>query len=209
MWTEEIEQVRHFIKQTKYLKKNPLRRWLISHYLKTISSLIGCTGVLEGEVLDVGCGEGFVAHYLSHHRYDVRLVGMDIDMGVLTVARQLNEPAHFIHGDVNRLPLRDHAYELVLCNEVLEHLNDPEQALQEVRRVAKRFCIVSVPREPHYRLANIMIGANFKRWGDDIDHRQRWTKRQFVCFLERHFRIVSIKQPVLWTIALCQVDTRK
>jgi ubiquinone/menaquinone biosynthesis C-methylase UbiE len=207
MWTDEIDHVRHLVKQTKYLKRNPLRRWLIRHYLETIASLIEYTGVAE--LFDAGCGEGFVARYLSQYQPELQLAGMDIDGGVLAVAQLLNDGGSFVQGDVGRLPVQDDTYELVLCNEVLEHLRDPEQALREVKRITRHYSMFSVPREPHYRLANITIGANLRRWGDDPDHHQRWTRKQFVRFLERQFEVITVRQPVLWSIALCRVRPGK
>ena len=75
MWTPEFEGVRHLVKQTKYLKTNPLRQFLIGQYLAAVSSLVAQTRVKE--ILDVGCGEGFVTRHLSQEHHDVQLVGAE------------------------------------------------------------------------------------------------------------------------------------
>jgi ubiquinone/menaquinone biosynthesis C-methylase UbiE len=205
MWTSELEPLLPLVKQTKYLKTNPLRQFLIRKYLSAITSLVVRTGVEN--VLDVGCGEGFVTRYLSGKLEGLQVVGTDLDVGVLAVAQVLNRDSIFLQADIYNVPIHDRAYDLVLCNEVLEHLRHPERALKEIERVTRQYSIISVPREPHYRLANLLIGANLPNCGDDPDHRQRWTYEQLVLLLKRHFEVLAIVKPVLWTVALCRVPT--
>ena len=204
MWTTEFDAVRHLVKQTKYLKRNPLRQHLIRKYLEAVSALVAQTPA--DRLLDVGSGEGFVVRHLGQQYQAMQSVGVDLDIEVLTVARALNAGSAFVQAEIARLPIGDDAYDLVICNEVLEHLYHPDSALRELERVTRQYCIVSVPREPHYRLANILIGANLRNWGDDPGHHQRWNYRQFVHFLRRRFEVVCVVQPTLWTMVLCRVN---
>ena len=194
------------VKQTKYLKKNPLRRYLIQQYLDTVALLARST---DGRtILDVGCGEGFVVRHLHGERPELQPSGVDIDPAVLKVAAYQNPGCLFAVAQATRLPAATAGFDLVLCNEVLEHLDAPEAALREIGRVARRYFIFSVPREPHYRLANMLVGANWSRWGDDEDHRQRWTRGQFVAMLAAHFDVLAVRTPFPWTMALCQKKAR-
>lgn len=190
------------VKQTKYLKQNPVRRFLIRQYLETIEAFTNLTPAQT--VLDVGSGEGFVMRHLREQRPDLALFGVDIEAGVLKVAAYQNPGAHFAVADGSRLPVAGGKFDLVLCNEVLEHLPEPARSLEEIARVGTSHFIFSVPREPHYRLANMLIGANWSRWGDDPDHLQRWTRSQFLDFLGRHFTVVEARSPFPWLMVLCQ-----
>ncbi|MBS1868991.1 MAG: class I SAM-dependent methyltransferase [Actinobacteria bacterium] len=93
-------------------------------------------------VLDVGCGDGRLTNRLvARHE---RVVGVDI------AAEALRHVAAETHvAPVTALPFEDRAFELVLCTEVLEHLDDEQLAcaLRELSRVASRFVLVSVPFE--------------------------------------------------------------
>ena len=51
-------------------------------------------------------------------------------------------------------PNRDSA-ELIVCCEVMEHLGDPEAALETLASLASPWAIVSVPREPLWRALNL------------------------------------------------------
>jgi SAM-dependent methyltransferase len=73
-------------------------------------------------VLDVGCG---IKPYLPFFEpYAAEYVGVDIA-----------NPAADLEGAVEALPVEDASFELVLCNQVLEHSSDPAQAVRELRRV--------------------------------------------------------------------------
>lgn len=191
------------VKQTKYLKRNPLRRYFINQYLQTVAELAYLAQA--NRILDVGCGEGFVIQYLHNYLSDPILSGIDIEPGVLKVAIYQNPSSNFALAGAYHLPFPSHSYDLVLCNEVLEHLDTPETALQEIKRVGTRHFIFSVPREPHFRLANMAAGANWSRWGDDADHCQRWTRNQFIQMISQQLNVLEVRTPFPWTMVFCEI----
>lgn len=73
-------------------------------------------------VLDVGCGSKPYRPYFEP--YAVAYVGVDI-----------GNPAADIEGSVEALPVDDGSFDLVLCTQVLEHVEDPAQAVRELHRV--------------------------------------------------------------------------
>jgi SAM-dependent methyltransferase len=76
-------------------------------------------------LLDVGCGAKpyypFFAPYASEY------VGVDV----------VANPAAELRGPVEALPVPDASFDLVLCSQVLEHCDDPPQAVRELRRVTR------------------------------------------------------------------------
>jgi SAM-dependent methyltransferase len=93
-------------------------------------------------VLDVGCGDGRLTNRLVDRH--ARVVGVDIAAEALQHVRTETHVA-----PVTALPFADRAFDLVLCTEVLEHLEDAELAgaVGELSRVAARFVLLSVPFE--------------------------------------------------------------
>jgi SAM-dependent methyltransferase len=76
-------------------------------------------------ILDVGCGVKpyypFFAHVTSEY------VGVDV----------VENPAAELLGPVEALPVEDASFDVVLCTQVLEHCDDPAQAVRELRRVTR------------------------------------------------------------------------
>ena len=103
-------------------------------------------GLRPGDwVLDLGCGEGRHCHGV-HLEDGVNVVGLDMDEPSLAKARagvaELPKPARpgacsFLKGDAYRLPFADGTFDVVICSEVLEHLDDYGAALKEITRVLK------------------------------------------------------------------------
>src|SRR2546422_6730563 len=81
------------------------------------------------EVLDVGCGNGFIAHHLSA-MLGARVVGIDV--------REKTEAEIDYHPyDGVRFPIKDKSFDAVLLCYVLHHAQDVSIVLSEVRRVAR------------------------------------------------------------------------
>jgi len=151
-------------------------------------------------VLEVGCGEGLVIHYLSRRLPGARIDGLELDAGALARARALCPEVSLVRGDLFTLPFRNGSYDLVLCLEVLEHLPEPGRALQEVRRVSAGGCLLSVPHEPFFRLGNLVRGKHLRRLGDPADHLQHWSARAFRAFCGRHLAVRTATTSFPWLI---------
>lgn len=187
----------------KYRSRNPLVRHLVGQFLARIDRLVAERA--PGRVLEVGCGEGIVMRYLRERHPRLAIDGVELDGTALRTARARHPDRPLLQGDVFRLPLRDASYDLVLCLEVLEHLGDPARALVEIRRVARRGLILSVPHEPFFRLGNALRGKNLRRLGDPSDHLQHWGKRGFEAFCARHVRLDRTVLAFPWVIVAAHV----
>ena len=100
--------------------------------------------------------------------------------------------------------MRDREYDLVICCEVLEHLQTPQRALDEIKRISTGLILLSVPYEPYFSLMNFLTGKNLRRFGNDLDHFQKWSKKEFEAVLLKDFEIISLKSSLPWVIALCK-----
>lgn len=111
----------------------------------------------EGDVLlDIGCGEG---RHVIHACLEHNILGIGVDMSArdLTTARErflpfvgYNASSQFSlqRGDATRLPFADHSIDKIICSEVLEHIENYQAVLSEIKRVLKPggLLAVSVPR---------------------------------------------------------------
>jgi len=107
-------------------------------------------GVQPGDLLlDMGCGAG--RHAFESYRRGARVVAFDYsaaelkDVGALFAAMREGgeagmEPGSLAvtaNGDALRLPFADATFDRIIASEVLEHVSDDQQALDEIRRVLK------------------------------------------------------------------------
>ena len=107
-------------------------------------------------VLDLGCGEGRHMHGLCSIE-NIELAGIDLCFDDLEKTRaglvnvtegKTKRKLSLVQGDALRLPFADNAFDVVICSEVLEHLDDYETAVLEIKRILKSggALAVSVPR---------------------------------------------------------------
>ena len=91
------------------------------------------------EVLDVGCGTGVIALLLAELGHNV--TGIDLSEGMLKKAKEkartFNLPVEFKNGDAEDLPFEDEAFDATTNRHLLWTLPNPEQAMEEWKRVLK------------------------------------------------------------------------
>jgi ubiquinone/menaquinone biosynthesis C-methylase UbiE len=87
-------------------------------------------------ILDLGCGTGIVARVLRERLgASARLTGLDASPAMVGKARSLAPEIEWVEGNATSLPFADGAFELVLCQQMLQFVPDRLAALREVRRV--------------------------------------------------------------------------
>jgi ubiquinone/menaquinone biosynthesis C-methylase UbiE len=184
----------------KYHTKNPVYRYLVRSFLGTVRALT--RGLGRPSVLEVGCGEGHLARFLGDGWEVPPIVAFDISPTVVREAVRLDGGPRFFVGSSYALPFPDKSFDLVIMCEVLEHLAQPELALAEISRVARRACLVSVPREPLWRALNLLRGAYWRDLGNTPGHVQWWSRRTFVTAVGRFGTLIAGAAPIPWTVAL-------
>jgi 2-polyprenyl-3-methyl-5-hydroxy-6-metoxy-1,4-benzoquinol methylase len=191
----------------KYGTRNPIERRLVAGFMARFDELVERSGAREAH--EVGCGEGELAIRLA--RNGLRVRGTDAFPQVLVEARRRAAEAgveiDFEATPVEELePARDSA-ELIVCCEVLEHLEDSERALEVLAGLARPWLIASVPREPLWRALNLARLSYVGELGNTPGHLGHWSRRGFVRFLTSRFEVVEIRNPMPWTMALCRVQS--
>jgi glycosyltransferase involved in cell wall biosynthesis/ubiquinone/menaquinone biosynthesis C-methylase UbiE len=106
-------------------------------YRRRVPTLMDFLELRDGEtVLDCGCGMGFYLMTMGKLR-DLKLVGVDGDVARLDWAERERVPARLASVDIHELPFASGSFDKVLMTEVLEHIADDRQAMQEIFRVLR------------------------------------------------------------------------
>jgi ubiquinone/menaquinone biosynthesis C-methylase UbiE len=183
----------------KYGTRNPIARAMMSRFLGAVTELYASSA--PGSVLEVGCGEGRLAqHLVTSAPRPGRFVATDVDTSA--VDRGLDPLIETRQASVYALPFDDASFDLVVCCEVLEHLDSPEAGLDEVARVARRSVILSTPREPLWRALNVVRGRYLRDLGNTPGHVQHFSRRALERLARRRLRVVDRRLPIPWTVLL-------
>ncbi len=189
----------------KYGSQNPVVKRLMGRFEGTLDELFRTAD--PGSLLDVGCGEGVLTHEWAGRLGDKRVVGIDLDDPLLHEQWKDRQAANleYMVMRAENLPFADGEFDVASAIEVLEHVPDPEHTVAEMARVASRWLLVSVPREPLWRGLNMARGAYVKDLGNTPGHLNHWSKRSFVALLERHGKVVEARSPFPWTMLLVRL----
>ncbi len=108
--------------------------------------VLDAAGLTEGDdVLDVGCGTGVLAREAAGRLGGTGSVtGVDVNEGMLAVARTLDVPVTWRQGDAAALPFADASFDRVVSQFVLMFLPDRERGVAEMARVARAQGAVAV-----------------------------------------------------------------
>ncbi len=135
------------------IARHPLKRAYHQRRFRKIGHLLRGT---KGNLLDIGCAGGTFTNELSKYT-DAQITGIDISPAAISYASQKYPHIDFAVYDAadNRFPYDDQSFDTVTLLETLEHVLNPVEVLQEMKRLVKPDgqVIVLVPAENwHFRL---------------------------------------------------------
>lgn len=186
--------------------KHTTQNWLYQKHLNSFLDRL-CEMLEDSQpnsLLDAGCGEGFVVDRIARRMPDLRIAGVDLSDEAVAFARaHFGSRAQFRKGSVYKLPFSDKSFDTVLCSEVLEHLDDPNRAVEELKRVARNYVLITVPHEPYFQWLNSL--GRWLRINPDAGHVNFWTTRTFEEFIGSHFAQATFDRRQLYQLALARV----
>ncbi|MEZ0346064.1 MAG: class I SAM-dependent methyltransferase [Infirmifilum sp.] len=89
-------------------------------------------------MLDVGCNNGELTEVIARHVGAEEVYGVDVDEEALKMAMNRGIKVHKVDVSTDKLPFSDNTIDLVTSMEVIEHLVNPDNMLQEIFRVLRR-----------------------------------------------------------------------
>ncbi len=134
------------------------RRYKGAKIIAVLQHFLGVSSFAGLRVLDIGTSAGFIASELA--RAGGAVVGVDIDVpGVAAAAARHGDEVSFLTAEGEHLPVRDSSMDLVVFNQIYEHVLNADAVMAEIRRVLRPegvaylgLCNRLVVVEPHYGL---------------------------------------------------------
>jgi 2-polyprenyl-3-methyl-5-hydroxy-6-metoxy-1,4-benzoquinol methylase len=133
----------------------------------------------------------------------------DFSEKIVNFAQKRENNVHFYIRNIYDLKRENDNADLVICCEVLEHLENPEKALDKLSKIANKYLLISVPNEPIWRVLNVARGAHLKRFGNTPGHINHWTSKQFYELVSNYMQIIEIRKPLPWTILFLKKEYEK
>ena len=146
------------------------------------------TGLAPGRAIDIGAAGGGNTRVLREHGWDAVALEYGADGAAVAHERGLAT----LRGDATNLPLADDSLDLVIAFDVLEHLQDDDAAVAEVRRILRPggTYLVAVPADPRLWSSHDVA----------VDHVRRYTREGLVELLDRGgFEVADVKS---WNVLL-------
>ena len=123
--------------------------WTIEHLHRYAIAL----SLVENKVvIDIASGEGYGSNLLANKAASV--TGIDISKEAIAHAQQKYKKDNlaYLHGSATQIPLEDHSIDVVVSFETIEHLDQHEEMMTEIKRVLKKdgVLIISSPDKKYY-----------------------------------------------------------
>jgi ubiquinone/menaquinone biosynthesis C-methylase UbiE len=190
----------------EYANSNGAVAYLIRNFYKQLHQIIKPELTRINTVLEIGCGCGEsslrIQSILNKQNHKIDFEASDYDTRFVEQLIKRKYPFSVIQESVYEMKRRDNEFDLVFFLEVLEHLEEPEQAIKELFRVSKKHVLISVPNEPIWRLANMARGKYLKDFGNTPGHLNHYNSNQLIKLVKSWGKPVRRASPFPWTMVL-------
>lgn len=189
----------------EYENPNPITQHLIEGFYKQLAQVLAAQDPIQS-FFEVGCGVGQSTRRIhAMLKPGQTLTASDYDSRYVEKLNSLNFPVSISQESVYSLSHSDSSVDCLIMLEVLEHLDDVDQALKELTRVARRYVVVSVPHEPIWCCLNFMRGRYWKDRGNTPGHINHWNKTRFRNLLSGYGQVKMLVSPLPWLMAMIEV----
>ncbi|PRQ05368.1 Demethylrebeccamycin-D-glucose O-methyltransferase [Enhygromyxa salina] len=187
--------------EDKYASSNPIAKALVAGFLDAVTELFVLAQPRAKTVLEVGCGEGKLATRLVRNApTPARYLATDVSLH--TLSPELDPRIETEAASIYDLPYADKSFDIVVCCEVLEHLDTPTRGLEEISRVARERVLISTPWEPVWRAMNMARAKYLLKLGNTPGHIQHFSRRGLETLAATYLHIHGMRTPLPWTVIL-------
>lgn len=198
-WDKEFEKEYELLKTQKYAHYDKGYRWDGVKF-----TIIGALIPLRGKLVDIGCGLGNFCRYMKARNPGLEVYGTDFSPKGIELAKEIEPRISYTVADAYNLPFPDDYFDAVSAQEIIEHLEDPNKATQEWKRVLKKGGRLFITT-PWRGVRKCHLGPKF-RGLTSKEHLFEWTPKEFASFCSKHF---GENAKILFPPAITDVRTQK
>ncbi|MFC1710673.1 class I SAM-dependent methyltransferase [Nanoarchaeota archaeon] len=144
------------------------------------------------KIVDLGCGDGGIINSIININPKKNLTGVDISPRRIRDLRRKFPAKKFVCTDVCKTGLKSNFFDFVICSQVIEHVEDDRELVEEIDRISKKGAYIfvgSVIKKPWavYKYFN-----NGKFVLDPTHEREYRTKEDFLRLFEKKFKLLKV-----------------
>jgi SAM-dependent methyltransferase len=191
--------VANLYRSDEYIRQNPSLHeedspWKVEKIIPLVDTFISLYHKDHINLLDVGGGAGLilagVSSYIEkQHRIKVSKYTLDLSPGMLEIQKQRNpQLVKALNEDIRCTTLRDKEIDLALLIDLLEHVPNPVQALEEIKRISC-YALFKVPLDAYLAgtIGNLLKGGKPRRQAiEKIGHINMYTYSRVKNQIEKH-----------------------
>ncbi|MCX7919882.1 MAG: class I SAM-dependent methyltransferase [bacterium] len=145
------------------------------------------------EILDIGCYTARLYDFLPKSN-QIEYWGVDFDEQALSIAKQKGIHVQFVRFDTDPIPLQKQ-FDIIVAGEVLEHLINPANLMEQMQRLLKSdgIVLISLPNEcTLYHRIMCLIGSGVDSQAFQLyKHLHLPTIKQSEQFISKYFNIIK------------------
>lgn len=154
--------------------------------------------------MSVDLGSGVGNNILTVLQFTHKVTAVDASADALKYSKKRHRGCNisYLQADIENLPFPSASFDLVVCTEVIEHVNSIEQVCAEVWRILKPngYCILS--GQSYCNLAGVtklffemVLGKkDWDVWGDSEGHRENWITSYKIEGILKKYRWKKVKE---------------
>lgn len=127
-------------------------------------------------LLDAGCGPGYKAAWLARLAPHATVVAMDLSESIFVAGRRYADVPNlmFVKGDIAKTPFRDGAFDLVSCDQVLHHTDNPPETVKEFARILSDGGVLNTYVYARKALPRELLDEHFREASKALTTEQIW-----------------------------------
>ena len=168
------------------------------------------------KILDLGCGEGHLTGVIKNQNIEYEVYGLDYSISAIEYANKNFPDIDFVVADAYHPPYEDGFFDVVICNNIWEHVPDPLRLLNGISRIINADGLLIISTPSRYRFGNVLrilvgIGTRFVSKLHVTEYSVGQVKEQLVY---GGYEVLDASSPVIkeknifftslkWLISLC------
>jgi 2-polyprenyl-6-hydroxyphenyl methylase/3-demethylubiquinone-9 3-methyltransferase len=176
-----------------------INKWETNKRLRIVFGELLNSGDINGKrFLEVGCGLGFFSQKAAE--LGAKVTGVDVGARLVKKNRKKIPKGRFLVASASDLPFSDNSFDVVLCTEVIEHVEDQGRAVKELVRVLKKggVLVVTTPNrifKPIFDLLSFLQIRPYhgnENWIFPWDFKEMLLKEGLVLEREKYFNFIIL-----------------